>query len=71
MWFKHVFQLLIGSLLWWRVHVVCRYYHDWLLANLGEQGWQAVAAQADEAAARMYSGYSNTTLSTVAGSLSY
>lgn len=26
------------------------YYHDWLLANLGEQGWLAAAAQGDDAA---------------------
>lgn len=49
-----------------------RYYHDWLLANLGEQGWRAAAAEGEAAAARMMSaGSFNSTLSTVAGSLVY
>lgn len=51
--------------------VSCRYYHDWLLANLGEQGWAAAAAQGDDAAVRMASGAFNATLSSVAGSLTY
>jgi hypothetical protein len=56
-------------LLW--VLVLRRYYHDWLLANLGEQGWQAAAAQGQEAAVQMASGSFNSTLSSVAGSLLY
>jgi hypothetical protein len=48
-----------------------RYYHDWLLANLGEQGWRAAAAQGEDAAMRMASGSFNSTLASVAGSLVY
>lgn len=47
------------------------YYHDFLLSKLGEQGWHAVAAQGEGAAARMWAGTFNSTLSTVASSLVY
>ena len=50
---------------------ITRYYHDWLLANMGEQGWQAAATEGELGVARMASGGYNTTLASVAGSLVY
>lgn len=68
----------LGNMVFWASFVVfgqpmclILYYHDWLLANMGEQGWQAAAAEGELAAARMASGQFNATLSSVAGSLVY